>query len=95
MVAQCKPAGAHLTRYRVRWDMARRQRPRWEASQVRELRDTLGLTQRAMAQDLGVRQQTISDWETGAYAPRGASVRLLDLVAERAGFRYGDDDGSA
>ena len=35
-----------------------------------------------------MRQQTVSDWETGVYRPRGASVRLLDIVAERAS-QYG------
>lgn len=65
-------------------------RPRWDAIQVRELRQALGLTQQVLAQELGVRQQTISDWEIGAYAPRGASARLLELVAERAGVPYGE-----
>jgi DNA-binding transcriptional regulator YiaG len=41
-----------------------------------------------MADELGTRQQTISEWETGQYRPRGASARLLSLVAERAGFEY-------
>jgi len=48
----------------------------------------LGLSQRELAEELGTRQQTISEWETGQYRPRGASVRLLTLVAERAGFQY-------
>jgi hypothetical protein len=38
---------------------------------------------------MGVRQQTISEWETGAYAPRGASERLLTIIADRAGFAWG------
>jgi DNA-binding transcriptional regulator YiaG len=46
------------------------------------------LTQDELAEALGVRQQTISEWETGAYRPRGASGRLLSIVAERAGFEY-------
>jgi DNA-binding transcriptional regulator YiaG len=46
------------------------------------------LTQDELAAELGVRQQTVSEWETGAYRPRGASERLLTLVAERARFRY-------
>ncbi len=46
------------------------------------------LTQQQLAQELGTRQQTISEWETGMYRPRGASGRLLSLVAERAGFEY-------
>jgi DNA-binding transcriptional regulator YiaG len=48
------------------------------------LRRALGLTQQGLADEIGVRQQTVSEWETGAYLPRGASVRLLDIVAERA-----------
>lgn len=62
--------------------------PRWDAGKVKALRRHLGLTQEQMAEELGTRQQTISEWETGAYRPRGASVTLLTIVAERADFRY-------
>ncbi len=66
----------------------RRRRPAWDAGRVRALRRHLGLSQRALAEELGVRQQTVSEWETGQYQPRGASARLLTLVAERADFEY-------
>ena len=52
------------------------------------LRRHLGLTQQELADELGTRQQTISEWERGLYRPRGASARLLTLVAERADFPY-------
>ncbi len=65
------------------WDAA------WDAARVRRLREELALSQQAFARELGVRQQTVSDWETGLYRPRGASVRVLSLVAERTGFSYG------
>lgn len=71
--------------------MTRKKGPQWDAGRVRELRIHLGLSQEALAAELGVRQQTVSEWETGRYRPRGASSRLLTLVAERAGFRYGDN----
>jgi DNA-binding transcriptional regulator YiaG len=67
--------------------MARR-RAAWNAPRVRALRKHLGLTQEELARELNVRQQTVSEWETGRYEPRGASERLLALVAERAAFRY-------
>jgi DNA-binding transcriptional regulator YiaG len=67
----------------------RLRRPTWEASSVRALRRHLGLSQRGLAEELGVRQQTVSEWETGLYRPRGASARLLAIVAERASFEYG------
>ena len=73
--------------------MAERRR-RWDADRVRRLRQGLGLTQQALAEELGVRQQTVSEWETGAYAPRGASARILDIVAERAASTYGAGSGT-
>lgn len=66
----------------------RRRGPVWNAQQVRALRQHLGLTQEQMAAEMGTRQQTISEWETGLYQPRGTSVRLLALIAEREGFPY-------
>jgi DNA-binding transcriptional regulator YiaG len=65
-----------------------RRRPRWDAGKVKALRRHLGMTQDELAQELGTRQQTISEWETGTYRPRGMSERLLGHVADRAGFDY-------
>lgn len=62
--------------------------PKWDSGKVRALRRHLGLTQEQMAEELGTRQQTISEWETGMYQPRGPSTTLLNIVAERAGFSY-------
>ena len=52
------------------------------------MRQFLGLSQQELAQELGARQQTVSEWETGRYQPRGTSARLLSIIAERAGFEY-------
>lgn len=65
------------------------QKARWDSSRIRSLREHLGMTQQQLADELGTRQQTISEWETGMYLPRGASSRLLNIVAERADFKYG------
>lgn len=54
----------------------------WSAEAVAALRKRLGLTQAAFARRIGVRQQTVSEWETGRYRPRGASARLLSILAE-------------
>lgn len=67
---------------------SRRRMARWDAQGVQALRRHLGYTQQQMAEELGTRQQTISEWETGRYAPRGASARLLTMVADQAGFEY-------
>ena len=63
-------------------------RPVWDAGNIQALRRHLRLTQTEMSEKLGTRQQTISEWETGMYCPRGASARLLSLVAEQAEFKY-------
>lgn len=63
-------------------------RTQWDGEQVQALRHHLGLTQRELAERLGTRQQTISEWETGMYKPRGASITLLSIIAERARFEY-------
>jgi DNA-binding transcriptional regulator YiaG len=60
----------------------------WDARRVRALREHLGVSQDVLAGELGTRQQTVSEWETGQYAPRGASATLLGIIAERAGFAY-------
>lgn len=66
---------------------------RWSPERIRALRDHLGLTQVEMAAELGMRQQTISEWETGAYQPRGGSIRLLEILAEQSGFGSGAEAG--
>jgi DNA-binding transcriptional regulator YiaG len=60
----------------------------WDKTSILALRRHLCLTQQALAEKLGTRQQTISEWETGQYRPRGASATLLTLVAEEAQFEY-------
>ncbi len=60
----------------------------WDAAKIKALRDHLGLTQQQLAEELGVRQQTISEWEVGVYAPRRSTSKYLNLIAERAGFAY-------
>lgn len=64
----------------------------WGAEQIRALRRHLEMTQDDLAEELNVRQQTVSEWETGQYRPRGASEKLLSIVAERATFRYGQQE---
>ncbi|MDX1522964.1 MAG: helix-turn-helix domain-containing protein [Anaerolineae bacterium] len=60
----------------------------WDADLVKALRHHMGLNQAELAAELGVRQSTISEWETGAYEPKRSSSKLLMLIAERAGFKY-------
>lgn len=63
-------------------------RKQWNSQRIQALRRHLGLTQRELSNRLGTRQQTISEWETGMYQPRGASATLLSIIAEQAKFDY-------
>jgi DNA-binding transcriptional regulator YiaG len=68
-----------------RWKTGTRQ---WDGASIQALRRHLGLTQQELSARLGIRQQTVSEWETGMYRPRGATVTLLSMVAEKARFKY-------
>lgn len=63
-------------------------RKHWDSQRIQALRRHLALTQSELADKLGTRQQTISEWETGMYQPRGTSTTLLSLIAEQAKFKY-------
>lgn len=71
--------------------MHKNKRANWDATAVKALREHLNLTQQELSDELGVRQQTVSEWETGRYCPRGSSAKLLTIVAEREGFEYDAD----
>jgi transcriptional regulator with XRE-family HTH domain len=62
----------------------------WTADRVRALRQHLGLTQKAFAEELGTEQQRVSEWETGMHHPSRITATLLSLVAERGRFVYPD-----
>ena len=61
----------------------------WNADLIKALRFHMGMNQGQFAQELGMRQPKISEWETGVYAPKRSSSKLLTLIAEQAGFEYG------
>ncbi|MFC1951847.1 helix-turn-helix domain-containing protein [Chloroflexota bacterium] len=63
-------------------------RPQWDSERIHALRCHLELTQHELAERLGTRQQTISEWETDIYKPRGTSATLLSIIAEQAKFGY-------
>jgi DNA-binding transcriptional regulator YiaG len=62
----------------------------WNPDMIRALREHMNLTQRELADQLEVRQQTISEWETGLHTPHRSTQKTLSMVAERAGFEYNE-----
>jgi DNA-binding transcriptional regulator YiaG len=69
-------------------ERGKKKKRQWSKEEILALRQHLNLTQVKLAEELGTRQQTISEWEKGMYRPRGASATLLSIVAERSGFTY-------
>ena len=60
----------------------------WNGETIRALREHLNLTQREMAEELEVRQQTISEWETSMHTPHRSTQKTLSMIAERVDFKY-------
>jgi DNA-binding transcriptional regulator YiaG len=60
----------------------------WNSETIKALRLQMGFSQKEFAEELGVRQQTVSEWETSVYEPTRATSKLLSMVAEKAGFKY-------
>ena len=56
----------------------------WTPADIRQLREELDLTQEEMAEQLGVRRATISDWERGKQGPSSMARKLLALLAEQS-----------
>lgn len=59
----------------------------WNGPMLKTLRKHLSFRQRDMADVLGVQQQTIDEWESGEYRISKSHHQLLDMIAERCGFR--------
>jgi DNA-binding transcriptional regulator YiaG len=59
----------------------------WNGELIKALRRHMGLTQAEFAERLGVYQQTVSQWENGAYEPTLATSKYLTLVAQQARFK--------
>jgi DNA-binding transcriptional regulator YiaG len=59
---------------------------RWNAYMVRALRHQLGLSQQSLADLMGIRQQTVSEWERGVYKPTRGRSKHLGMIAEQAGL---------
>jgi DNA-binding transcriptional regulator YiaG len=59
----------------------------WQRDAIKALRSHMGLTQAQFAQELGVRRQTVSEWENGAYDPDRSTTKFLELIAKQSDFQ--------
>ncbi|MEM1309645.1 MAG: helix-turn-helix domain-containing protein [Cyanobacteria bacterium P01_D01_bin.71] len=63
---------------------------KWDQAAIRALRLYMKLSQAQFAEAIGVRRQTISEWENGVYSPDRSTMKHLGLVAEKAAFNPTD-----
>jgi DNA-binding transcriptional regulator YiaG len=59
----------------------------WNAETIKAKRRYYNLTQHELADALGCRQQTISEWELGWYEPKNAYSKLLTSFFASKGAR--------
>ncbi len=58
----------------------------WNSELIKALRRHMGLTQAELAQQIGVRQATVSEWEKGIRTPNRAMSKYLTIVSKQAEF---------
>ncbi|NMF86604.1 helix-turn-helix transcriptional regulator [Nodosilinea sp. P-1105] len=63
----------------------------WQQDAIRALRKHMSLTQMEFSEQLGVRRQTISEWENGVYDPDRSTSKFLELIAKQANFEVPPD----
>ena len=60
----------------------------WNSKTIKSLRVYTDMSQTDLAHKVGVRQQTVSEWETETYRPRGASIKMLNMIAADFGYDF-------
>ena len=50
------------------------------ATEIKETRKKLGMSQGVFAIVIGVSKKTVESWETGRYVPDGAARRLITMI---------------
>ena len=63
------------------------QRIDWTADQITHFREWLRVPKTLLARALHVHRVTLTRWKHGEQAPGYPSLRALDKVAERVGYR--------
>ena len=58
----------------------------WQQDAIRALRKHMSLTQMEFAEEMGVRRQTVSEWENGVYEPDRSTSKFFELLAKHAQF---------
>lgn len=58
----------------------------FEASEIRSIRNSAGMTQVVFAKYMGVSTKTVEAWESGRNHPEGPACRLLEFTKDDPSF---------
>ncbi|MBE9111749.1 helix-turn-helix transcriptional regulator [Nodosilinea sp. LEGE 07298] len=58
----------------------------WSGHAIKALRLYKGLSQQQFASELGVRRETVSEWENSRYEPDRSKRKFLNIIAKQANF---------
>ncbi len=56
-------------------------------TEILEFRKQLGMSQVELAEELGVSQPAVAQWEAGVTTPRGSVVKLLEMLRKNSSTR--------
>ena len=59
----------------------------WQQDAIRALRKHMNMTQSQFAEELGVRRQTISEWENGVYDPDPQHLKVPQADCQKRRFQ--------
>jgi len=60
--------------------------PKFDAGEIRQIRNDLGMTQFIFAGFIGVSTKTVEAWESGRNTPEGPARRILSMVKKDPGL---------
>ena len=55
----------------------------YQADEIKEIRNKLGLSQTAFARVIGASKKAVEAWEAGVNIPQGPAQRMLELLDKR------------
>ena len=53
---------------------------KYTPQEIKEIRGKLGITQKELADEIGVSKRTVESWESGKRSPSNTACRIIEMV---------------